>query len=197
LGAEGYKLLSGLLDYDPEKRLTAQQALQHPFFSTGDKVSSSCFEGLNFENFRIDWEQQRNNIAAIGAGLLFSLGIWLYIDTAVVYKHDWNNIYVLVTIASCVAMFMVNSVSNNQIHGGSYDYGGILGTRGARLWLMLAFFLTFAALVASVWLLFSEYVLRQGNDPKWPGVALFLNNFLIFGASIVYKFGRLDNHSDY
>ena len=49
LGAEGYKLLSGLLEYDPEKRLTAQTALQHPFFSTGDKVSSNCFEGMKME----------------------------------------------------------------------------------------------------------------------------------------------------
>ncbi|RDL38933.1 Kinase-like protein [Venustampulla echinocandica] len=49
LGAEGYKLLSGLLEYDPEKRLTAQQALQHPFFSTGDKVSANCFEGMKME----------------------------------------------------------------------------------------------------------------------------------------------------
>jgi cyclin-dependent kinase 8/11 len=49
LGAEGYKLLSGLLEYDPEKRLTAQQALQHSFFSTGDKVSSNCFEGMKME----------------------------------------------------------------------------------------------------------------------------------------------------
>lgn len=49
LGAEGYKLLSSLLEYDPEKRLTAQQALQHPFFSTGDKVSSNCFEGIKQE----------------------------------------------------------------------------------------------------------------------------------------------------
>ena len=49
LGVEGYKLLSGLLEYDPEKRLTAQTALQHPFFSTGDKVSSNCFEGMKME----------------------------------------------------------------------------------------------------------------------------------------------------
>jgi cyclin-dependent kinase 8/11 len=49
LGAEGYRLLSGLLEYDPEKRLTAQAALQHPFFSTGDKVSSNCFEGMKME----------------------------------------------------------------------------------------------------------------------------------------------------
>lgn len=49
LGLEGYKLLSSLLEYDPERRLTAQQALQHPFFSTGDKVSSNCFEGIKAE----------------------------------------------------------------------------------------------------------------------------------------------------
>jgi cyclin-dependent kinase 8/11 len=49
LGAEGYKLLAGLLEYDPDKRLTAQQALEHPFFSTGDKVSSNCFEGMKTE----------------------------------------------------------------------------------------------------------------------------------------------------
>ncbi|TPX06703.1 uncharacterized protein E0L32_002199 [Thyridium curvatum] len=49
LGAEGFKLLSGLLEYDPEKRLTAEKALQHPFFSTGDKVNVNCFEGLKME----------------------------------------------------------------------------------------------------------------------------------------------------
>ncbi|KAK3326956.1 kinase-like domain-containing protein [Cercophora scortea] len=49
LGPEGYKLLAGLLDYDPEKRLTAAQALQHPFFTTGDKVTANCFEGLKME----------------------------------------------------------------------------------------------------------------------------------------------------
>jgi cyclin-dependent kinase 8/11 len=49
LGTEGYKLLSGLLEYDPEKRLTADQALHHPFFSTGDKVSNNCFEGMKME----------------------------------------------------------------------------------------------------------------------------------------------------
>ncbi|KAL2204335.1 Serine/threonine-protein kinase SSN3 [Sarocladium strictum] len=49
LGSEGYKLLSGLLEYDPVKRLTAAQALQSPFFSTGDRVSMNAFEGLKNE----------------------------------------------------------------------------------------------------------------------------------------------------
>ncbi|KAI0967134.1 cyclin-dependent protein [Xylaria arbuscula] len=65
LGTEGYRLLAGLLEYDPEKRLTAAQALHHPFFGgagssastamslgntsgggTGERISNNCFEGL-------------------------------------------------------------------------------------------------------------------------------------------------------
>lgn len=49
LGQEGYGLLSGLLEYDPERRLTAAEALQHPFFTTGDPVRANCFEGLKAE----------------------------------------------------------------------------------------------------------------------------------------------------
>ncbi|KAL5604882.1 hypothetical protein BROUX41_001787 [Berkeleyomyces rouxiae] len=49
LGAEGYRLLAGLLEYDPQKRLSASQALQHPFFSTGDRLTAGCFEGLKNE----------------------------------------------------------------------------------------------------------------------------------------------------
>ncbi|KAL2016659.1 hypothetical protein VTK56DRAFT_3203 [Thermocarpiscus australiensis] len=49
LGAEGYQLLAGLLEYDPEKRLTAAAALEHPFFRSGDAFSGNCFEGLKME----------------------------------------------------------------------------------------------------------------------------------------------------
>jgi cyclin-dependent kinase 8/11 len=46
LGSEGYKLLAGLLEYDPEKRLTAEEALDHALFHPGSKVSMNCFNGL-------------------------------------------------------------------------------------------------------------------------------------------------------
>lgn len=54
LGPEGYKLLAGLLEYDPTKRLTAAQALQSTFFTTGDRVNTNAFEGL-----KVDYPHRR------------------------------------------------------------------------------------------------------------------------------------------
>lgn len=48
-GPEGYHLLAGLLEYDPQKRLNAEQALQHPYFTTGDKPTENCFQGSNVD----------------------------------------------------------------------------------------------------------------------------------------------------
>lgn len=44
-GADGFDLLSRLLEYDPTKRITAEEALEHPYFTNGDTISANCFEG--------------------------------------------------------------------------------------------------------------------------------------------------------
>ena len=49
-GADGFSLLSGLLEYDPAKRLTAREALQHPYFAQGDIGNrANCFDGIKTE----------------------------------------------------------------------------------------------------------------------------------------------------
>ncbi|KAI9754592.1 MAG: Endopolyphosphatase [Chaenotheca gracillima] len=64
-GAEGYKLLAGLLEYDPEKRLTARDALQHPYFTAdGSKVTNNCFEGMKAEYPRRKVSQDENSMGS-------------------------------------------------------------------------------------------------------------------------------------
>jgi cyclin-dependent kinase 8/11 len=54
-GEKGFKLLSELFEYDPEKRPTADQALHHEYFVNEEDgpekgkiwVSNNCFEGLD------------------------------------------------------------------------------------------------------------------------------------------------------
>jgi cyclin-dependent kinase 8/11 len=49
-GPEGLSLLQDLLEYNPEKRLTAEQALKHPYFTMEDEKSfGNCFEDSNVE----------------------------------------------------------------------------------------------------------------------------------------------------
>lgn len=43
-GPEGFSLLQQLLEYDPQRRLTAEKALEHPYFSVHGKPSDNCFE---------------------------------------------------------------------------------------------------------------------------------------------------------
>jgi len=43
-GLDGLTLLKQLLEYDPQKRLTAEKALEHPYFTTHGKIPDNCFE---------------------------------------------------------------------------------------------------------------------------------------------------------
>ncbi|KAK2745343.1 cyclin-dependent protein kinase [Onygenales sp. PD_40] len=61
-GKEGFKLLSRLLEYDPSKRITAEQALQHEYFHSGTPVTANCFQGFEgkYPNRRVS--QDDNDI---------------------------------------------------------------------------------------------------------------------------------------
>ncbi|VDN03130.1 unnamed protein product [Thelazia callipaeda] len=151
---------------------------------------SGCLDQFSCD---INWDLKRNAIASCISSALFFMGWWLMIDTAAIYTPvgQWNNVYIVVTVCGTIAMFMVNAVSNSQIRGESFNES-ILGTKGSRLWLMLGFVFSFASLVAALWIMFADYVLVTGDHPTWPGVALFFHNFLIFMASLIYKFGRTE-----
>jgi len=44
LDADGIDLLEKMFEYDPAKRITAMDALQHPYFDSMDKVAVDALE---------------------------------------------------------------------------------------------------------------------------------------------------------
>lgn len=79
---------------------------------------------------------------------------------------------------------MVNTVSNEMLNGTGYE-GGVCSSHGVKIWLFTGFVLGFASVIASVWLLVSEF-----KDLQSQGVGLVLQTFFILFASLIYKFGR-------
>ncbi|KAM3722303.1 Transmembrane protein 50B [Dirofilaria immitis] len=114
---------------------------------------SGCLDQFNY-NCDVDWDSKRNAVASCISSAMFFIGWWLLIDTAAIYSPvgQWNNVYIIVTVCGTIAMFMVNAVSNSQVRGESMNEN-ILGTKGSRLWLMLGFVLSFASLVAALWII--------------------------------------------
>ncbi|XP_005090730.1 transmembrane protein 50B [Aplysia californica] len=141
----------------------------------------------------IELGDRRNLIVAIASGVLFFSGWWIMIDAAALYPDggQFNHAYQTPGVVLTVAFFMINSVSNGQIRGDAYTTGCI-GQTGARVWLFLGFLLAFGALIAASWILFGFYVVEY-VQPDWPGIAVFLQNALIFFSAFLFKFGRTED----
>ncbi|XP_071800935.1 transmembrane protein 50A-like [Asterias amurensis] len=156
---------------------------------------SGCLDGV--ECSRPEWcelGEKRNAVVSVLSGILFFAGWWIAIDAAAFYSkpEQLNHAYHVCGVVSTIAFFMVNAVSAGQVRGDSYSTGCI-GQTGARVWLFIGFLMAFAGLIAASWILFGPYVVHPPNDgDPYPGVAIFLQNFLIFMSGIVFKFGRTE-----
>lgn len=134
--------------------------------------------------------EKRNTIASLLSGALFSTGWWVIINAAISYdKTEMPDAVHACGAVATVAFFMVNAVANGQIRGDLYG-DGCMGTTGARVWLLLAFVLCFGSLIASMWILFGVYVVESEKSSPNPGIAVFVQNLLIFCSTMVFKFGR-------
>ncbi|CAL1544525.1 unnamed protein product [Lymnaea stagnalis] len=148
----------------------------------------------------IELGDKRNLVVSVLSGVMFFAGWWFVIDAAAMYPDGdkFNHAFQTPGVILTVAFFMINSVSNGQIRGEAYTTGCI-GQTGARVWLFLGFLLAFGALIAASWILFGFYVvgsnfyLSKDVKPDWPGIAVFLQNALIFFSAFVFKFGRTED----
>jgi len=155
---------------------------------------AGCFDNIQFNRPEwLEFGEKRNAVASIVSGTMFFMGWWIIIDVAAHYPstEDFNHAYHVCGVFGTISLFMINAVSNGQVRGEAYTTG-FMGQRGARIWLFLGFVLGFGSIIASIWILFGDFVI-QGKNHMYPGVALFLQNVLIFLGSLIYKFGRTED----
>lgn len=86
---------------------------------------------------------------------------------------------------------MINLVGRHHLRGDSFT-GGCLGPCGALGWLFVGFAIGFASLIAAGWILFVAYVIPDKPHKSY-GVAIFIQNLLIFLSGLLYKFGRSED----
>ena len=73
-GFEGLAdVIMSMLVYDPQKRMTAEQALQHPFFADADRASSLPMLGVRNANGRCDARARGDLTGSIGTNRTFML----------------------------------------------------------------------------------------------------------------------------
>ncbi|XP_057303653.1 transmembrane protein 50B-like isoform X2 [Hydractinia symbiolongicarpus] len=166
------------------------QVCDSKFQNINQQIMSGCLDQAHCPEINCpDLSERRNQIASVLAGSLFFTGWWIIIDVA---ANDplKNNVFHICGVASTVAVFMINAISNAQVRGETFD-GGCIGQTGARIWLLIGFLFAFGGLIGACWVLFGSYVAT--DDPNtWPGVAVFLQNSLIFFSALVFKFGRTE-----
>ncbi|QDS77046.1 hypothetical protein FKW77_006763 [Venturia effusa] len=127
------------------------------------------------------------------AGALFSLGFFLFIDSATFSKSPLNGSTTHLTfldwiplICSCMGMLVINSIDKSRLGADSFSYSGNGVAWKARLVLFLGFALLAGGLAGSVAVLVLKYVVRDVVWPSmWMGVGGVIANGCVMTSSAI------------
>jgi len=153
---------------------------------------TSLLESLPCEACHVDLGEKRNKIASIVSGFFFFSGWWFAFDVSATDYQNTLDVFHVCGVLSAVSMFMINSISNEQLRGESYT-DGVCGGVGAKIWFFFGFLTGFGSLMGSCYILIGEYIMKDDYSSVYPGVAFFLQNLFIFFSSLVFKFGRTED----
>ncbi|XP_055357826.1 transmembrane protein 50A-like [Paramacrobiotus metropolitanus] len=133
----------------------------------------------------------RSRVVVYCSGCMFAIGWWLIFDVAVVYSSqgDFPHPYHAIGVVATVAFIMIVATPISD----DYDGGLFNSPATSRFIIFTGFMIGFSCVIAAVWIMFQDYVKFKGHLSAWPGVALFLQNLLIFSSAVIWKIGRRDN----
>eukprot|EP00158_Paraphelidium_tribonemae_P003398 Partr_v1_DN26095_c0_g1_i14_m577 putative transmembrane protein 50A len=150
---------------------------------------------------------KRNVVISYSSGALFAIGWWFLFDASVMSNFydiadgKVTGLHYLPGISSTLALILIN-----LLPASAFDFSDISDiTTRQRLAIFIGFLLAFGGVFAATWMMIAAYLvnvpivtsiklLTSGIDAqlfiKWPGIAVFLQNILIFTSTIAMRFGR-------
>ncbi|KAJ0392784.1 hypothetical protein P43SY_010591 [Pythium insidiosum] len=139
----------------------------------------------------------KSRIGSYVAGLLFGIGWWIFVDGAASAAHNdsqipFNFIKYLPGIGSSLAFFLLNSLDWEMMSADSMTYHDGDGVAcKARTFVLLCVAMSIGALIGSIFVLTHTYVDNPFDESTWPGVAVLLQNVLIFLSTVVMRAGLI------
>jgi len=77
----------------------------------------------------------------------------------------------------------------DELHEGYDAYDDGVFCR-ARSWLFVSYCVSFGAIVGAVWVLLSDYALKEDVQTVWPGVAGLFQVSLVLGSALLFFVSR-------
>jgi len=134
-------------------------------------------------------------VLSYAAGAIFAVGWWVWIDSHVYAVHIEDEVIVtfphyLPGIVNTIALIMMNLVSWTDLNSNGLFSEGV--STKAKIFIFLAFVLGFGCVSASIWIAVQHWFQNTETEPKtqYPGVAIIVQNALIFGSACIYRFAK-------
>ncbi|PIN15848.1 putative membrane protein [Handroanthus impetiginosus] len=115
------------------------------------------------------------------AGAVFGAGWWFWVDAVVCSSVKVPFVHYLPGIFASLSALMFNCVRKEDIDYSPYDEG----EWRLKLWLFIAYVVSFVSLAASVGLLIQDALVKSGPS-AWTGVAGVLQCVFILISGLIY-----------
>ncbi|EFA06708.1 transmembrane protein 50B [Tribolium castaneum] len=126
-----------------------------------------------------------NALLSCLAGLAFFSAWWLLIgllsDNLLCYQEFFPALF------SSMALVLINIIPTSLILEPQLHYTTKCGILMSRTCLFIGFMIAFGALIGASYILINNYLLDKAELNKWPGWSVFLQNLLIFSATLLLR----------
>lgn len=136
------------------------------------------------------WDEKAKGYGPIIAGMLFGAGWWFWVDAVACTSHKIPFDQYLPGIIATLALIMINCIRQDDLM--EIDPFDDATFCRSRLWLFLSYIVSFAAIVAAIWVMIAHYSTNTqlSGSEKWPGAAGIFQVTFILGSGLVFFASR-------